>query len=249
MTSLHNLNCLLENDQLDNRHPLNKLSKDDMIIVDKAIGIVRDKHQDSGKSMNEFRGRLCDPKSFLGLSGELFWCHRLAQLGYSFQMEGEDGGVDFRIVLGSRTIIAEVKTLQKRISINPRGSVLYDDKFLKNRLKKANKQVKSKKNEVNVIFVDSTLYPILDKEDIFDALGGKSVCHVSINRNSGEISEIETDRLDNGFFRDGSSISAVIVYQRNGMLGIRDRIICLHPRFCKLTDSEQRHLDEILKIE
>ena len=341
MSHLHNLNTLLGNKRINDGHPLKKLPEDDMAILDKAIGIANEKYQENGKSVNDLRGRLCDPKSYHGLLGELFWCHRLPQLGYSFQMEGEDGGGDFRIVLDNRTIFAEVKTLQKLIGtkkdsdlsfrldkairthtdnhpsafyisvtlrraftdktikpllreiknileqinlyqreytfsypkdsdetwncqakviikqikaeksiilINRGASLSADDTLLRNNLNKANKQLKLKKNDVNVVFVDRTWHSI-DEEDIDDALFGKSVCDVRFDEISGEVNSIDPDRLGNGFFRDGSSISAVIVYCRNSMSGIRDSVIYCHPnpKYCEFTESEQRHLDELFK--
>ena len=128
---------LTRNERLQKEHLLNDFSKDDIQIVNDALGIMRQKIKESDKPEADLHGRVIDPYSFVGLLGELFWCHRLTQLGYSFNMESETGGADFRVILDQRTVHIEVKTLQKRYGSN-------EENNLKSRLKQAmNKQIEN----------------------------------------------------------------------------------------------------------
>lgn len=120
-THLSHLCSLIGDKHLKERHLLNRLSAEDIQIVDNALGIMRQKFKENGKGEADLGGRVRDAHSFVGLSSELFWCHRLTRLGYSFNLESESGGPDFRIVLDQRTqrnVYAEVKTLQKGIGSN-----------------------------------------------------------------------------------------------------------------------------------
>jgi len=74
---------------------------------------MQQKIKKSSRQEASLRGRVRDSDSFIGLLSELFWCHRLTQLEYSFNAESETGGTDFKIKLDQRTIHAEVKTLQE----------------------------------------------------------------------------------------------------------------------------------------
>lgn len=113
-----NIKSLIELGRIKERHPLYNLSKDECTFLDEALGIAYRKYRDSGKEVNELLGNLCDIKSYQGLLGELFWCHRLTQLGYSFKTESREGQKDLRIELDNRIVYAEVKTILEHIKNN-----------------------------------------------------------------------------------------------------------------------------------
>ncbi len=119
--------ALIGEEPLKKQHPLDRLSENDVQsvqIIDDAIGIMRQKMKMNGKKEKNLRGRVKDPHSFVGLLSELFWCHRLTQLGYSFNVESKDGGTDFKIKLDQRTVCAEVKTLQKGYGSNQKNELI-----------------------------------------------------------------------------------------------------------------------------
>ena len=338
MAHLPKLKSLIENGRLQKQHPLYNLSKDESIVLDKAIGIAYNKYHENGKGVNSLLGSLCDTKSYQGLLGELFWCYRLTQSGFSFKTESKEGQKDFRIELDNRIVGAEVKTIQKpivtkqevgfnkrlrksilkqignnqpkciisitikrnlsdkdikpiairtkefveHISVSQEGGTLSypavneclakvtikphkgknhliriilptilgtDDKLLRKNLRNARRQLD--KDGVNVIFVDKTFRPTLEEEDILNALYGKLCNDVYFHKETGEPISVDTYLRDDGYFKDTSRISAVIVYERNDahdLSGIRDYEIYRHPEHCILTESELEHLHKLCRV-
>ena len=84
-THLSHLCSLIGDKHLKERHLLNRLSAEDIQIVDNALGIMRQKFKENGKGEADLGGRVRDAH-IVGLSSELFWCHRLTRLGYSFNL-------------------------------------------------------------------------------------------------------------------------------------------------------------------
>ena len=120
---LPHLDSLIGSKPLKDWHLLKRLSEEDIRIVNNALGIMRQKMRVSGKPEKKLCGDLRDPAKFVGLLGELFWCHRLTQLDYNFDTESITGGPDFRIDLDKRIIVAEVKTLQKGYGSNQKNEL------------------------------------------------------------------------------------------------------------------------------
>lgn len=338
MIHLPTLKSLIENGRLQERHPLYSLSKDKSIVLDEAIGIALSKYHENSKGVNSLLGSLCDTKSYQGLLGELFWCYRLKQSGFSFKTESKEGQKDFRIELDNRIVGAEVKTIQKpivakqeagvnkrlkesilkqidnnqlkciisvtikrnlsdkdikpiamktkefveqislslekctfnypatdkcqaKVTIKPyQGKKHYllinlppimgtDDKLLRRNLRNARRQLD--KDGVNVIFVDKTFRPTLVEEDILNILYGR-LCHdVYSDKKTKEPISVDTYLWDDGYFKETSRISAVIIYQRNDahdLSGIRDYEIYPHPEHCILTESELEHFHKLCRV-
>ena len=119
--------ALIGEEPLKKQHPLDHLSENDVQsvqVIDDAIGIMQQKMKMNGKEEKNLRGRVRDPHSFVGLLSELFWCHRLTRLGYSFNVESKTGGTDFKIKLNQRTVCVEVKTLQKGYGSNQKNELI-----------------------------------------------------------------------------------------------------------------------------
>ena len=332
---LPHLDSLIGSKPLKDWHLLKRLSEEDIQIVNNALGIMRQKMRVSSKPEKKLRGDVRDPAKFVGLLGELFWCHRLTQLDYNFDTESIIGGPDFRIDLDKRPIYADVKTLMKGLGSNEKNELysrlmktinkeikgypgiflirvlirrnfstktirplaakireclqemnhskktvtfIYpasadgvhnrqaevtisqdvgkkmniwitqpailpnNNELLVRALGKARKQFN--KDNVNIVFVDKTFRSTLEGEDIQDALYGKSVCEVSFDEHSGEPNNVVPFRRNNGFYQKNSRISAVIVYQRNGMSDIQDSVVYPHPE-SKLTKTEMEVLETL----
>ena len=124
-THLPHLDFLIGSKPLKDRHLLNRsfLSEEDIQIVNNALGIMRQKMRVNGKPEKKLCGDVRDPAKFIGLLGELFWCHRLTQLDYNFDTESITGGPDFRIDLDKRPIYADVKTLMKGLESNEKNEL------------------------------------------------------------------------------------------------------------------------------
>ena len=242
-----------------------------------------------------------------GLLGELFWCYRLTQSGFSFKTESKEGfnkrlrksilkqidnnqlkciiSITIKRNLSDKNIkpiAMKTKEFVEQISSSLGKCPFYypetdkcpayvtiepyqgkkhllriilptimgtDDKLLRKNLRNARRQLD--KDGVNVIFVDKTFRPTLVEEDILNVLYGR-LCHdVYSDKNTKEPISVDTYRRDDGYFKDTSRISAVIVYQRDeahDLSGIRDYEIYPHPEHCILTETEWEHLHKLCRV-